>query len=70
MESESGGFDSPVHGPGPLPRKAIAQLLSRLSEEGWDVRHVSEERAVVHHRDESTAVCIGMNLMLGRSNLT
>jgi hypothetical protein len=68
LEADAAGFDGPVQGPGPLPRKAIAQLLGRLSQKGWDVRHVSEERAAVHGREQSTAVCVGMNVMLSRPN--
>jgi hypothetical protein len=68
LEADAAGFDGPVQGPGPLPRKAIARLLGRLSEKGWDVRHVSEERAAVHGREQSRAVCVGMNVMLSRPN--
>ena len=68
LDADDGGFERPVDGPGPLPRKAVTQLLSRLSGEGWDVRHVSEERAAIHGHDQSRAVCVAMNVMLSRPN--
>jgi hypothetical protein len=66
LETEVDGFDRPVEVPGPVPRRTIAQLLSRLSQEGWDVRHVSEERVAVHRGEESQAVCVAVNVMLSR----
>lgn len=66
LDTDLGGFDKPVDVGGPVPRRTIAKLLSQLSQEGWDVRHVSEERAAVHGREESKAVCVSVNVMLSR----
>ena len=52
--------------PGPLPRAEIASMLSELKRDGWEVVHVSEERAAIHDGERSVTTCLGLNVLLRR----
>jgi hypothetical protein len=55
-----------VLGPGdqPLPRTAIADLLTALATEGWRVVQVSEQRAVEHREARSILVVDGVTFLM------
>lgn len=50
--------------PGPVPRKEVAAMLSELADAGWEVVHVSEDRAVLHESDRSVTTCVGLNMLI------
>jgi hypothetical protein len=50
----------------PLPRAALAEVLTGLERDGWSVVHVSEERAVQHEDDLSRTILVGTSILLRR----
>jgi hypothetical protein len=63
FEAGEEGFDLPLEGPGAVPRAALAALLSRMSGDGWDLRHVSEDRGA---QPGSGVACVAVNVLLSR----
>jgi hypothetical protein len=53
---------------GAYPRPAVARVLSELEGGGWQVAHVSEERAVTHADDgRSEAATVGAWILLHKA---
>jgi hypothetical protein len=66
LQSARTQYTMPVHEPGAVPRAMVAGLLSELSTDRWTVRDVQEDRIVVHRDGVSSALCVGLNVLLSR----
>jgi hypothetical protein len=67
LAGPASAFDRPFAAPGPLPGGDVAALLTEMARTGWDIVHVSEERAAHHEDDRSMTTCIGLNVLVRRT---
>ena len=61
------GFERVIADPGQLPLGPLAALLSEVTDSGWEVVHISEQRAAVQRGEWTFTSTVGLTAVLRRS---
>jgi hypothetical protein len=65
IESDGAGFEAWLaDAEESYPRAAVAHALSEVSDGGWTIRHISEERRAVHDDEGSRTVVVSAWILL------